>query len=174
MHPLIPALETERLLLRSPAIGDFPTYEAFYADPDASQYYGGPLPSHRAWGVLAADLGHWQLRGYGRWAVETRDGGEMVGGCGLWWPMGWPRSELTWWITPSARRKGFATEASRAVIAFAYDVLQWALVETHMDDNNEAARRLVLGLGGTIVTRETFPDGHERNVFAIPNISLNP
>ena len=92
----------------------------------------------------------------------------MVGGCGIWWPDGWPRSELTWWIAASARRKGYAKEASRAAIAFAYDVLDWELVETHMDDGNEAARRLVLSLGGSVIARDTFPDGKERDVFALP------
>ncbi len=164
---MFPKLETERLVLRIPTSADFPTYEAFYRDKEASHFYGGPLPAHRAWGILAADLGHWQLRGYGRWVIETKLDGVMVGGCGLWWPEGWPRSELTWWITPSARRKGFAKEASRAVIEFAYDKLKWALVETHMDDSNEAARRLVLSLGGEILMRDKFPDGKERNVYAL-------
>jgi ribosomal-protein-alanine N-acetyltransferase len=166
---MIPVLETERLLLRAPSKDDFPTYKAFFADSDASTFYGGPLEAHQAWRVLASDLGHWQLRGYGRWAIDTQSDGRMIGGCGLWWPEGWPRSELTWWLTPSGRGQGFATEASRAVISFAYDVLNWRLVETHMDDNNEAARRLVLRLGGEIIARETFPDGHDRDIFALPH-----
>lgn len=81
---------------------------------------------------------------------------------------GWPRSEVTWWIAPSGRGQGFATEASRAVISFAYDVLGWELVETHMDDENEAVRRPVVRLGGEIIARETFPNGHDRDIFSLP------
>jgi [ribosomal protein S5]-alanine N-acetyltransferase len=92
----------------------------------------------------------------------------MLGGCGLWWPEGYPRSELTWWIIPSARRQGYALEASRAAIRFAYDVLEWPLVETHMNDDNVAARELVLKLGGALLVRETFPDGLTRDVFTLP------
>ena len=165
---MIPTLETERLVMRAPRGDDFPIYEAFYADGEASHFYGGPLRADRAWRHLAMDLGHWQLRGYGLWALESRAEGRMIGGCGLWWPEGWPRSELTWWLLPAARGSGLATEASRAAIAFAYEVLAWDLVETHMDDRNEAARRLALRLGGEVIARELFPDGRERDVFALP------
>lgn len=165
---MIPELGTDRLILRGPQGDDFPTYRAFFEDPDASFFYGGPLAPSQAWRVLAADLGHWQLRGYGRWSVVERSSGRMIGGCGLWWPDGYPRSELTWWIVASARRQGFATEASRAAIRFGYDVLRWPLVETHINDDNEAARRLIETLGGAVMVRETFPDGIARNVYALP------
>lgn len=92
----------------------------------------------------------------------------MIGGCGLWWPEGYPRSELTWWIIPSARRNGYATEASKAVIDFAYQKLGWDMVETHMNDENVAARKLAEALGGTVIARETFPDGLTRDIFHLP------
>ncbi len=92
-----------------------------------------------------------------------------MGGCGLWWPEAYPRSELTWWIVPAARRLGYALEASRAAIRFGYERLGWSLVETHMNDENHAARLLVEKLGGTVLLRERFPDGAERNVYALPS-----
>ena len=165
---MIPELETERLRLRAPKPDDYPTYVAFFADAEASQFYGGPLDAGQAWRVLAMDFGHWALRGYGRWVIESKSSGEMMGSVGLWWPQGLPRSELTWWLLPDARGQGFATEASVAAIDFGYSVLGWEMVETHMNDDNAAARRLVERLGGTILTRETFPDGITRNVYLLP------
>jgi len=102
------------------------------------------------------------------WAIVDRQTDEMVGGCGLFWPEDYPRSELTWWIIPSARRKGFALEASKAVINFGYDQLKWKLVETHMNDENTAARMLAEKLGGKVIVREQFPDGLSRDVYALP------
>jgi ribosomal-protein-alanine N-acetyltransferase len=165
---MIPTLITDRLELRAPTGDDFAVYRDFFADAQASHFYGGPLSPDRAWRVLATDLGHWQLRGYGRWSVVERTSGQMIGGCGLWWPDGYPRSELTWWIVPEARRHGYALEASRAAIGFGYGMLGWPLVETHMDDANQAARALVEKLGGTVIARETFPDGLARNVYRLP------
>lgn len=164
----IPTLKTQRLELRGPTAEDYVVYRDFFADAEASHFYGGPMDADRAWRVLASDLGHWALRGYGRWSVVEQATGRMVGGCGLWWPEGYPRSELTWWIIPSARRHGYAIEASRTAVAFGYDTLGWKLVETHMNDENIAARMLVEKLGGTPFLREKFPDGLERDVFALP------
>ena len=116
---MIPTLETDRLILREPPSEDFPVYEAFFDDAVASAAYGGPLSSGQAWRVLATDLGHWALRGYGRWAVTVKQ-------------LGWP------------------------------------LVETHMNDENEPARRLVEALGGKVIGRGAFPDGLTRNIYGLP------
>lgn len=169
----IPSLETKRLTLRAPQESDFSAYEKFYGDAEASKFYGGPKPSLGAWNKLAADLGHWHLRGYGMWALELRESGGFIGACGLVWPEGWPRSELTWWIAPEARQKGFAKEASRAAINFGYDVLKWDFVQTHMMDDNLAAKALVLSLGGVPIARETFPDSFDRDIYKLPKADLS-
>ena len=164
----ITTLETARLILRAPEPADFPVYRAFYADAKGSAFYGGPLDPGQAWRKLAYDLGHWHLRGHGMWSVVDRASGAMVGGCGIVWPEGWPRHELTWWIMPQARRRGYALEASRAAIDWAGTALGWDAVETHMDDNNMAARRLAEALGGRVIARHPFPDGLTRNIYAMP------
>lgn len=167
---MTPEIETERLLLRGQKPEDYRVYREFFADAEASRSYGGPMGADGAWRVLAMDLGHWQLRGYGRWSVVVKSTGEMIGGCGLWWPQGYPRSELTWWTIPAQRRHGYALEASKAAVRFGYDTLRWSLVETHMNDENEPARRLVENLGGKVIARELFPDGLMRNIYALPNM----
>ncbi len=162
-----PVLYSERLCLRGLKERDFDTYRRFFSDGGASHFYGGPLRPDLAWKRLALDIGHWQLRGFGPWAVDLRETGAMIGGCGLVWAGGWPRPELTWWLLAEARRQGFATEASLKVIDYALDVLSWPFVQTHLNDNNEGARRLALRLGGKIIARERFPDGVERNVYRL-------
>lgn len=166
MH--IPPLRTDRLVLRQPSAADFEAYRDFYADLAASSFYGGPLTAAQAWRKLAYDVGHWALRGFGMWSIVEQSSRLAVGGCGIVWPEGWPRHELTWWILPPARRKGYAEEASRAALSWARETLGWSNVETHMDDRNEPARRLALKLGGSIVAREIFPDGRERNIYEMP------
>jgi len=161
-------LETARFRLRLPEKRDFPVYRAFYGDGEASHFYGGPLREDQAWRILASHLGHWQLRGYGMWVIEPKDGAEIIGGCGFVWPEGWPRRELTWWLMPIARGSGAAAEVSEAAIRHAYEVFGWSLAETHMSDDNLAARGLVRKLGGEPIARELFPDGKERTVFGFP------
>ncbi len=164
----IPNLTTDRLTLRAPGPNDFPIYRNFYADRRASAAYGGPLRAGLAWRKLASDIGHWTLRGFGMWMIEEKTTRKAIGGCGIMWPEDWPRHELTWWVVPSARRQGYALEASRAAIDWAYDELGWDQVETHMNDGNHAARRLAEKLGGDIIARENFPDGIVRNIYRLP------
>lgn len=161
----IPIITTDRLTMRGPEAEDFALFREFYATAEGSGHYGGPLRADQAFLRLAEDMGHWQLRGFGRWIVTVTDTGEAVGGCGLWHPVGWPSHELTWWLMPRHRGKGFATEASRAVIRHACDALRWSHVETHTRDENGPALKLVARLGGEKIRREEFPDGVTRDVF---------
>lgn len=164
----IPMLSTERLRLLPPGAQAEELYDRFYTDPAASSAYGGPLTPGAARARLAADIGCWQVQGFGVWLLQRRLEDDLVGVCGFWQGKGWPR-ELTWWLLPEARGSGLALEASRAAIAHAYRVFAWPAVETYMNDSNEPARKLVLGLGGRKMARQAFPDGLERDVYCMPD-----
>lgn len=164
------SLHSERFLLRPPEAQDLGVYRTFFSDAEASRFYGGPLRDDQSWRALAGHVGHWHLRGYGLWMIVPKQGGSAIGGCGFVWPDGWPRRELTWWLLPEARGTGTAVEVSRAAIKHAYDSYGWSLVETHMDDANEAARKLVQKLGGKVIAREVFPDDKTRSVYELPRL----
>ncbi|PHQ71554.1 MAG: GNAT family N-acetyltransferase [Paracoccus sp.] len=163
-----PVLKTQRLILRVPEAGDLAAYAAFLADADASRFYGGPMRRDQAYGVLCRDIGHWHLRGFGKFAI-TLDG-KTLGGCGIVHPEGWPSHELTWWLLPEARGTGIAQEASAAVLSWARDSLGLPEVETHFRDDNIAACRLTEKLGGRKLRRAEFPDGAARDVYGIPTL----
>lgn len=163
-----PVLHTERLRLEPPQTGHLDHYLAFYAIPnDQVGSYRSPRPRDQVEGLLARDIAEWARNGFGMFLLFRKADDGFVGGTGLAHPADWPRHELTWWLMPAARGTGFATEASRAVLTWAYRTLGWPVVETHMRDENMPARRLAERLGGTRIARETFPDGVERNVFAL-------
>jgi RimJ/RimL family protein N-acetyltransferase len=164
---MIPTLETQRLTLRAPTLADAAIYAEFYAGATGPGNYGGPRRADEAFHVLCRDVGHWSLLGFGKWMLDLKHG-TTIGGCGLVHPLGWPSHELTWWLMPSHRGHGYAIEASRAAISFGYDTLGWSSVETHMRDDNAAARRLAERLGGQKTRRELFPDGVTRDVFTLP------
>lgn len=166
----IPVLTTRRLVLRMPESRDHAAYARFFADAEASHFYGGPLAPHQAWDRLAADIGHFALRGFGRFVVTLDD--QTIGGCGILDVDGWPGHELTWWLLPEARGKGIAQEASRAVLGWAGRSLGRPTVETHFRDENLAARRLTEGLGGVLLRRDQFPDGFDRDVYGIPTAQV--
>ena len=161
-------LKTGRLTLTSPVPADLQLYHAFYAVSDlkVGGYRGGRSDEEIA-AIHQGDMEHWGTNGFGMFMLRDTDEA-FIGGAGIKHPEGWPRHELTWFLMPDARGKGYATEASQAVIAYGYDHLGWDVVETHMRDENEPARRLVERLGGTKILRMTFPDSVTRDVFALP------
>lgn len=166
----IPTLDTHRLQLIAPDHSGFDAYQKFYTDAQASEAYGGPITAAQAWTRLQSDLGSWHLSGFGVWMITLRSSGAVVGTCGFWQGHGWPR-ELTWWLLPEARGQGLAQEASIAVLQHAYDGFGWDAVETYMQDDNMAARKLVERLGGQLLRRMAFPDGQQRDLYHFPRPS---
>jgi ribosomal-protein-alanine N-acetyltransferase len=163
----IPLIETHNLRLVAPADHSVELYEKFYTDQKASALYGGPLSKDQTFARLKADLGSWYLLGFGVWVIQEKTSNELIGTCGFWQGKGWP-VELTWWILPEYRGKGYAFEASKAAIDHAYQTFLWPKVETYMNDDNVAARGLVLKLGGIKSGRAIFPDGLQRDIYLLP------
>mgnify|MGYP000665637370 CR=1 FL=1 len=164
---MIPILETQRLRLVPPTIENLDFYEEFYTDAEASKAYGGPLGKDQTLARLKADLGSWYLFGFGVWVIQQKSDDSFVGTCGFWQGNGWP-IELTWWVSPQARGKGIATEASKVAIAHAYNEFNWDTVQTYMNDDNVAARTLVEKLGGQKIDRQSFNDGLSRDIYVMP------
>jgi RimJ/RimL family protein N-acetyltransferase len=118
-----PILETERLLLRGHRPEDFQAMIAMWSHPEILQFIGDSTWStEQIWSRLLRYPGHWQLMGYGYWAVEEKSTGKFIGELGFAEVqrklepsiVGFP--ELGWALTPEAHGKGYATEALKAAI----------------------------------------------------------
>ena len=140
--------ETERLQLCRWAEKHFERYAEIYADEAQARYIGGQLDRPSAWRRMAAEAGHWMLRGFGTWAVVEKHTGRFVGSVGLWKPEGWPELELGYWLVPEARGTGYASEAGAASLEFAFRELRAATVVSYIDPANEPSKRVALRLGG--------------------------
>src|SRR5215475_10995287 len=142
-------LQTDRLALRMLHESDLDAYAEMCADAEAMRYIGDgqPLARPMAWRNLAMMLGHWSLRGYGLWAVEERASGVLVGRIGFWNPEGWPGFELGWTLRRSFWGRGYATEAARAALEFAFTRLGQAQVISLIHPENAASIRVAQRLG---------------------------
>lgn len=143
----IPTLETERLVLRAWREADFEPFAAFYADEESARHVGGVSDRIASWRRLAGYAGHWQLRGYGFWALEEKATGAFAGYCGLWYPEGWPEPEVGWGLMPAFRGRGLASEAAIRSRAHAYDDLGWTTLISSIDPDNHASARVAERLG---------------------------
>jgi RimJ/RimL family protein N-acetyltransferase len=147
-----PTLETARLILRGPAARDFAPVAGFYADPVRAAGFGGTLSTNEAWRWFASMIGHWALRGFGFWMVDTR-AGETVGMVGLWEPEGWQEPELGWVMFAGGEGYGFAQEAARAVRSHAYAALGFTTLCSNILPGNTRSISLAERLGARLEAR---------------------
>ena len=153
----IPTLETARLTLRAPAQRDHDALAAFFAS-DATQYVGGKKTESQSWRYLCEIIGHWSMRGFGRWMVTQKGDDTAIGLVGLHYPHGWPDQEVGWYIW-SGNGKGYASEAGRAARRYAYDTLGWTTAISMIDMGNDASVRVAEAMGATRATDFDYP-GH--------------
>ena len=146
---MIPVIETDRLILRGWRPSDAAPFVGFFADGSISRFMGGPLAAGKAWEMMATEIGHWSLRGFGMWAVEEKHGAPFAGYCGLWEPGDWPETEIGWIFLPEHQGKGFATEAGLRVRAWAYDELKRNTLVSYIHPENEPSKRVAQRLGAS-------------------------
>ena len=154
---MIPALETERLILRPMTMADWPDYEALMAS-DRSQYMGGPMSRFSAWGMFCNDVAQWQLMGHGALMMEARGSGEVLGQVGINHGPLFPEHELGWFVYEHAEGKGYALEAARAFRDWARQDRQLPSLVSYMDADNTRSARLAERLGATLDTSAPRPD----------------
>jgi ribosomal-protein-alanine N-acetyltransferase len=144
----IPTLETERLRLRAPRASDFEAYADFRTGPRAA-FLGGPYSRAEAFDQLSALIGHWLLRGYGRWMVADRQSDRPLGVVGLYYPEDWLEPEIAWSVFEEAEGQGIAFEAARATRRYAYHTLGWSTVVSLIDPHNARSAALAERMGAT-------------------------
>ena len=161
-------LDTERLRLRAFRQDDFETYAAICADPEVMRYLGEGKPLDRAqsWRAMAGIVGHWQLRGFGLWAVEERATGTLLGRIGFFEPEGWPDFELGWMLRREAWGRGYATEGARRAMAHAFTELGRGHLISLIRPGNDPSIRVAERLGETLRS-ETVLFGHPALVYGI-------
>lgn len=164
---IIPTLITERLTLRALSIEDYVPLRDFYAS-DYAKFVGGPMNADDAWRALAKEIGHWTLKGFGRWSVRLTGSGTPVGIVGLWEPHGWPEPEIGWYIYPDQAGHGYATEAAKAARDYAYTTLNWRTAISCIASDNVASKSVAQKLGCT-------PEGpHQLGSFGLVDIHRHP
>jgi len=154
----IPDLNTDRLLMRGFAPGDFEAYAAMMAHPEVTQYLmdGRPLSRAEAWRQMAMFLGHWTLRGFGVWAVEERATGQFVGRIGCLEPEGFPAFEIAYTLTRSAWGRGYAREGAATALLYARETLNRREIASIIRPANTASIRVAQSLGAVAAETVEF------------------
>lgn len=156
-------LHSERLLLRPLAADDLELAVELFSDPEIMAFVGEPYTAEQ----IAAEMPIALRRGgggcIGIWCITDRVTGEKFGETFLlplpieeddtdWDQVGGPDLpdadiEIGYFLRRSAWGKGYATEAARRLIRFAFEETPLDEVVAVIDPANNASRRVLLKAG---------------------------
>jgi RimJ/RimL family protein N-acetyltransferase len=149
-------LATARLILRPPAPEDLPWILADMNTPAVLRHLGGVRAPEVVAEGLADDIAAFHSGGHQRWTVWLGDGPTRIGRCGLFHlrSLAAPEAlrgqrEIGWIFAEAHWGCGYATEAARAVIAYAFDALALPVLYSQTSDSNRGSTRMMQRLGFT-------------------------
>ena len=159
-------LETGRLLLRPISTEDLDEFVALHADPEVTRFIL-PLDRAAAEDRLKRNELEWEERGHGLLAVLEKDGGEFLGRAGL---KHWPRfeeTELGWALRRDAWGRGYATEAARACVEWAFSTFEMPYLTAMIGPGNDRSVRVAERLGMAPLREDVLLD-EPVVVYALP------
>jgi RimJ/RimL family protein N-acetyltransferase len=167
----IPTLSTDRLVLRAFHETDAPAIAALHGDPEVMRFLsptGEPKPGLRdAWEYMALHMGHWLLKGYGKWALVDRASGELVGRVGFYHaPYDWPGLELGWTVARRLWGQGYAVESARLARDWAFETLNADEIVSAIHPDNAASVRVAERIGERRM-REMSLSGRPHLIYGI-------
>src|SRR5690606_10237015 len=119
-------LETDRLILRQWKAEDLPVFAELNADAIVMEHFPRALDAEGSDALAEGCRLLIAERGWGFWAVSLKDGGGFIGFVGLNQPKASlpfsPCVEIGWRLHRHYWGKGYATEAGRAGLDFAFRV----------------------------------------------------
>jgi ribosomal-protein-alanine N-acetyltransferase len=150
MSLLTPTLRTARLALRPFTPADVDDLFALHSNAHVLRYWDSPpwTDPGRAQRFLAT-CGRMQEEGSGaRLAMEQISDGKFIGWCGLSrWNPEFRSASLGYCLDDAAWGRGFATEGARALLRWAFAMLDLNRVQAEVDTRNAASARVLEKLG---------------------------
>lgn len=141
-------VETSRMRLQRMAPEHFEHLKLFWADPSVAEYtFLKPLDEEQAWVTMAANIGHWSIRGYGMYCAFEKISGEFIGTMGLWNPPTWPEPEFACALRPKYWGGRYGVEGGRKFIDLVQRELGWSTLSCVIRKGNEKSVRGLSRLG---------------------------
>jgi RimJ/RimL family protein N-acetyltransferase len=164
-----PILHTERLILRPFHLDDGPRVEELAGKKEVAETtltIPHPYPAGGAATWIATHRGNWE-GGHGvTYAIVERATNLLVGCVGVSINAAHRHGELGYWVGPDYWNRGYCTEASRAILAMAFNSLQLYRIESRHFARNPSSGRVMEKLGmkreglqrGAMLKWDTFED----------------
>jgi RimJ/RimL family protein N-acetyltransferase len=155
-------IETARLVLRPCREADKPAFAAILNTPAMMAELGGVRSREAVEALVDKRIADQARHGFSYWAVELGGTGELVGTCGVRIASNYPGTpvegmhEIGWRIAEAYWGRGFATEAARASLAWAWAHTAAETIGAWTTAANRRSRRVMERLGMVRTPRLDF------------------
>jgi len=151
-------LRTERLGFRQWSEADLGLAIGLWGDEEVTRLIGGPFSQEQVQERLTQEISNMNTYGVQYWPIFLRSGDEHLGCCGLRpYRLDHRVYEIGVHIRPAHWGHGYALEATRAVIGYAFDRLGATGLFAGHNPTNESSRRLLQKLGFHYTHDEFYP-----------------
>ena len=152
------SLETERLLLRQWHESDREPWAALCADPEVMEYLSSPRDRQTSDSAIDCWKERIEKHGWSFWALETKATGSFIGMAGLQVPADphpyLPCTEIGWRLARAYWGQGYASEAAKRILRFAFEDLGLPEVIATTAKNNRRSSAVMerIGMSGPEAT----------------------
>ena len=150
-------LKTKRIGFSQWSENDLPLAQSLWGDPAVTRYIcaSGSFSQSDIENRLQCELKNEKFFGIQYWPVFELTSGELIGCCGLR-PRGEKQYELGFHLRPQFWGQSIAVEAAKAVIAYAFDVLQAESLFAGHNPHNVNSAKVLKKLGFFCVGDEFY------------------
>mgnify|MGYP004647038409 FL=1 len=162
-------IETERLFLREMTEGDFDALYTILGDSDIMEHYPYTFDAARVRNWIIKNQERYRVFGFGLWAVCLKESGTMIGDCGLTMQNinGTILPEIGYHIARTHQHRGYAKEASRAVLDWTFRNTPFGTVYSYMKKVNAASSATARANDMHFLTEFTDTEGEITAIYAI-------
>ncbi len=164
-------LETERLSLRELTMDDFEAWHQILSDKETMQYYPKAFDEAKTRSWIKWNLENYSKYGFGLWAVILKESNQFIGDCGITMQNihgdGNLFPETGYHIDKRFWQKGYATQAAKACLNYAFENLAFDEVFSYQKFTNVPSRRVAEKIGMSL--REEYADekNEKTSVYSI-------
>lgn len=146
----LPTIDTRRLSLRRISEDDVDAFYTIYSNPEVMRYWSTPpLPNRDAASKLITEIHEgFKRRELLKWGIALRTDDTLIGSVTLFHPdFTHRRAEIGYALGHAHWGKGYMQETLKAVLTYAFEVLEFHRIEADVDPRNAASIRTLERLG---------------------------
>ena len=167
-------ITTERLQLTPFTLHETSLFHTLNTDPFVRKFLWDDeiISRDTAEEIMIKNEQHFNDDYYGLWKMQEKEREEVMGYVGLWYFFNEPQPQLLYAILEEYTKKGYATEASLAIIEYAFHQLGFEYLIAATDEPHRASQRVAERLGMVLVEKR-IENGKPTLFYRIDKAQVN-